>query len=65
VSTAIIGPRLPHHLDDALGSADVQLSTDVLDAIDALCAPGTDVVPSDAAPYNADMRRAARRRRRG
>jgi aryl-alcohol dehydrogenase-like predicted oxidoreductase len=26
--------------------------------------PGTDVVPSDTAPYNADMRRAARRRRR-
>ena len=65
VSTAIIGPRLPHHLDDALGSADVQLSTDVLDAIDGLCAPGTDVVPSDAAPYNAYLRRAARRRRRG
>ena len=65
VSTAIIGPRLPHHLEEALGSADLELSADVLDAIDALCPPGTDVVPSDTAPYNADMRRPARRRRRG
>jgi aryl-alcohol dehydrogenase (NADP+) len=65
VSTAIIGPRLPRHLDEALGGADVQLSADVLDAIDALCAPGTDVVPADTKPYNADMRRPARRGRRG
>jgi aryl-alcohol dehydrogenase (NADP+) len=64
VSTAIIGPRVPQHLEEALGSADVQLPADVLDAIDALCAPGTDVVPADTAPYNADMRRAARRRQR-
>jgi len=65
VSTAIIGPRLPNHLEEALGSADVQLPVDVLDAIDALCPPGTDVIHADTAPYNADMRRPARRRRRG
>lgn len=64
VSTAIIGPRLPHHLDQALRSADVRLPVDVLDAIDALCPPGRDVVPADGAAYNADLRRAARRRPR-
>jgi aryl-alcohol dehydrogenase-like predicted oxidoreductase len=47
VTSAIIGPRLPHHLEDALAGADVRLEPDVLDRIDAICPPGTDVEPRD------------------
>lgn len=47
VTSAIIGPRTPEQLDDALAGVDVRLSADVLDAIDTLCPPGTDVDPAD------------------
>jgi aryl-alcohol dehydrogenase-like predicted oxidoreductase len=43
VTAAIIGPRLPQHLEEALAGADVRLEPDVLDRIDELCPPGTDV----------------------
>src|SRR6201992_3391915 len=43
VTSAIIGPRTPEQLDDLLASVEVTLSDDVLDAIDAVVAPGTDV----------------------
>ncbi|MFJ2893301.1 aldo/keto reductase [Streptomyces sp. NPDC087218] len=43
VSCAIIGPRTPDHLRSQLAAADTVLSTDVLDAIDAIVAPGTDL----------------------
>jgi aryl-alcohol dehydrogenase-like predicted oxidoreductase len=43
VTAAIIGPRTPEQLEDVLGAADVTLSADVLDAIDAVCRPGVDM----------------------
>jgi aryl-alcohol dehydrogenase-like predicted oxidoreductase len=43
VSAAIIGPRTLDQLDDMLAAADVRLGADVLDAIDAVVPPGTDV----------------------
>ncbi len=46
VTSAIIGPRTLEHLDSQLAAADLELSEDVLDAIDAVVAPGTDLAPA-------------------
>ncbi|WP_328610398.1 aldo/keto reductase [Amycolatopsis sp. NBC_00345] len=43
VTSAIIGPRTTGHLDSQLAAADTVLSADVLDAIDAVVAPGADL----------------------
>jgi len=43
VTSAIIGPKTMAQLDDLLGAADVALDDDVLDAIDEIVPPGTDV----------------------
>jgi aryl-alcohol dehydrogenase-like predicted oxidoreductase len=43
VTSALIGPRTPEHLHSQLAAADTTLSADVLDAIDAIVAPGTDL----------------------
>ncbi|MGW4562378.1 aldo/keto reductase [Streptomyces sp. NPDC004561] len=43
VTSALIGPRTPEHLRAQLAAADTVLSADVLDAIDAVVAPGTDL----------------------
>ncbi|GAA2810473.1 aldo/keto reductase [Saccharopolyspora taberi] len=47
VSSVILGPRTTGQLADVLGAADVRLDDDVLDRIDAVVAPGTDLNPSD------------------
>ncbi|MET9214475.1 MULTISPECIES: aldo/keto reductase [unclassified Nocardia] len=47
VTSAIIGPRTPAHLHAQLAAADTRLSADVLDAIDAIVAPGTDLAPAE------------------
>ena len=47
VTAAIIGPRTMEHLESQLPAADVTLSDEVLDRIDEIVAPGTDVNPSD------------------
>jgi aryl-alcohol dehydrogenase-like predicted oxidoreductase len=49
VTSAIIGPRTMEQLDDLLASADVTLSDEILDKLDAIVAPGTDVSPLDMA----------------
>ena len=49
VSSAIIGPRTMDHLEDLLAGADVTLTDDVLDRIDEIVAPGTDVGALDMA----------------
>ena len=46
VSSTIIGPRTMEQLDDLLGAADVRLDADLLDRLDELVAPGTDVDPA-------------------
>jgi aryl-alcohol dehydrogenase-like predicted oxidoreductase len=43
VSAALLGPRTPDQLDDLLAGADLVLSDDLLDQVDAIVAPGTDV----------------------
>ncbi|WP_329460189.1 aldo/keto reductase [Streptomyces sp. NBC_01497] len=43
VTSALIGPRTLDHLHAQLAAADTVLSADVLDAIDAVVAPGTDL----------------------
>ncbi|WP_431944235.1 aldo/keto reductase [Micromonospora marina] len=47
VTSAIIGPRTPEHLHSQLAAAGTVLSTDVLDAIDAIVAPGVDLAPQE------------------
>jgi aryl-alcohol dehydrogenase-like predicted oxidoreductase len=47
VTSALIGPRTPDHLESQLAAADTVLSPDVLDAIDAIVAPGTDLAPGE------------------
>ncbi|MGW7007727.1 aldo/keto reductase [Streptomyces sp. NPDC054933] len=43
VTSALIGPRTLDHLHSQLAAADTVLSADVLDAIDAIVAPGSDL----------------------
>ncbi|GAB2688108.1 aldo/keto reductase [Nocardia thraciensis] len=47
VTSAIIGPRTMEHLRSQLAAADTVLSGDVLDAIDAIVAPGVDLAPAE------------------
>ncbi|MGV0066292.1 aldo/keto reductase [Mycobacterium colombiense] len=49
VSSAIIGPRTMEHLEDLLAGLDVDLTEDILDRIDGIVAPGTDVGTLDMA----------------
>ena len=49
VTSAIVGPRTMEHLDDTLAGAGTVLSDEVLDQIDAVVAPGTDVGRLDMA----------------
>jgi aryl-alcohol dehydrogenase-like predicted oxidoreductase len=43
VTSAIIGPRTQDHVNSQVAAADTVLSADVLDAIDAIVAPGVDL----------------------
>jgi aryl-alcohol dehydrogenase-like predicted oxidoreductase len=47
VTSVLIGPRTPEQLGDLLASADVQLSNDVLDRIDEIVPPGTELNAAD------------------
>jgi aryl-alcohol dehydrogenase-like predicted oxidoreductase len=49
VTAAIVGPRTFAHLESQLGAAEVRLSPDVLDAIDAIVAPGVTLNSADVA----------------
>jgi aryl-alcohol dehydrogenase-like predicted oxidoreductase len=48
VSAAIIGPRTMEQLESQLSAPDVRLEADVLDRIDEIVAPGTNVNREDA-----------------
>ncbi len=52
VTAALIGPRTMEQLDDLLAAAEVQLSDELLDRIDAIVPPGTGVGRMDQ-EYNA------------
>ena len=47
VTSAIIGPRTMEHLESQVGAADVVLADDVLDRIDEIVPPGTNLNPPD------------------
>jgi len=47
VTSAIVGPRTVEHLASQLAAADTVLPADVLDAIDAIVAPGVDLAPDE------------------
>lgn len=50
VTSAILGPRTMEQLDDLLAGAEVALSDEILDQIDEIVPPGTEV-GTDAANY--------------
>jgi len=62
VTAAIIGPRTMEQLESQLGAADVQLDDALLNRIDEIVAPGTNVNPTDAGWTNPALAPAARRR---
>jgi aryl-alcohol dehydrogenase-like predicted oxidoreductase len=63
VTSAIIGPRTMEHLDDLLAGAAATLDDAVLDRIDQIVAPGTDIGPLDVSYTPPAITRAALRRR--
>ena len=63
ITAAIIGPRTAEHLDDQLSAADIVLDAGVLDRIDRIVSPGTDLNPTDGG-YYADVLAEPNRRRR-
>jgi aryl-alcohol dehydrogenase-like predicted oxidoreductase len=62
VTAAIIGPRTLDHLESQLPAADLELSDDVLDRIDEIVPPGSNVNPADTGWENPALAPAARRR---
>ena len=63
VTAPIIGPRTMEHLESQLVAADVTLTTDVLDRIDAIVPPGTDTGTLDMAYQPPALQRPELRRR--
>jgi aryl-alcohol dehydrogenase-like predicted oxidoreductase len=63
VTAAIIGPRTMDQLEGQLGAADVSLEAAILDRIDELVPPGTNINASDAGYVPPAIQSAWRRRR--
>ena len=63
VTSAIIGPRTMEQLDDLLAGFDVTLTDEILDRIDEIVPPGTDVGTLDQAYLPPALQRASLRRR--
>jgi aryl-alcohol dehydrogenase-like predicted oxidoreductase len=62
VTAAIIGPRTMEQLDSQLPAADVVLDEALLDRIDEIVPPGTNINPADGGWVNPALQSAARRR---
>ena len=62
VTSVIIGPRTMEQLDDLLACADLRLDTDLLDRIDELFPPASDIVEDDRSIPTPALRRSSRRR---
>ncbi|HEY8558214.1 MAG TPA: aldo/keto reductase, partial [Actinomycetes bacterium] len=62
VTSAIIGPRTMEQLDSQLPAADVVLDLALLDRIDEIVPPGTNLNPADGGWVNPALEPAARRR---
>ncbi|MGK3204384.1 aldo/keto reductase [Amycolatopsis sp. MEPSY49] len=58
VASAIIGPRTEEQLDDLVAGAGATLDDDLLDRIDGIVPPGTDLGPIDVAYEPPHLRRA-------
>jgi len=65
VTAPIIGPRTMEHLESQLPAAEVVLDAALLDSVDELVPPGTNLNPSDAGWANPALEPAARRRTDG
>jgi aryl-alcohol dehydrogenase-like predicted oxidoreductase len=63
ITSVIIGPRTMEHLDSQLGAAEVRLDADLLDRIDKIVPPGTDVNPHDAGYQSPTIAQPSLRRR--
>jgi aryl-alcohol dehydrogenase-like predicted oxidoreductase len=63
VTSALIGPRTMDQLDDLLAGVDVTLTDEILDKIDAIVPPGTDVSRLDMAYQPPAIQRPELRRR--
>jgi aryl-alcohol dehydrogenase-like predicted oxidoreductase len=64
VTAVIIGPRTMQQFTDSLAVADLRLDADLLDRIDELVAPASDVNPSDQTASPAELEASYRRGRR-
>ncbi|MET3922203.1 aldo/keto reductase [Arthrobacter sp. UYEF20] len=64
VTSAIVGPRTMEQLESYLPAADITLSSDVLDRIDKLVAPGVTVNPDDNSYGAHELTAQARRQTR-
>jgi aryl-alcohol dehydrogenase-like predicted oxidoreductase len=62
VTAAIIGPRTMEQLESLLGALDIALDDTLLDRIDEIVVPGTNLDPEDAGWQNPALQPAARRR---
>ncbi|WP_167046123.1 aldo/keto reductase [Salinibacterium sp. ZJ454] len=62
ITSAIIGPRTLEQLESQLPAVKVHLSTEILDRIDALAAPGVTVNPADHSYGDNTLTLTARRR---
>ena len=51
LTSAIIGPRTPEQLEGLLAGSEVVLDDGLLDRIDSIVPPGTDVAPLEGAAY--------------
>ena len=63
ISAAIIGPRTGEQLETQLGATEIRLEPAILDRIDEIVPPGTDVNPEDTAWRPPVLADASRRRR--
>jgi aryl-alcohol dehydrogenase-like predicted oxidoreductase len=63
VTSAIIGPRTMSHLDDLLAGIETTLSDDILDRIDEIVPPGTDIGTLDQAYVPPAIQLPSQRRR--
>ncbi len=62
VTAAIIGPRTMEQLESQLGATEVVLEKALLDRVDEIVMPGTNLNPADAGWVNPALEPAARRR---
>jgi len=64
VTSAIIGPRTMEQLDALLAGVDIRLTDEILDRIDEIVPPGTDVGTPDQSAHLAPALRRSNLRRR-